>query len=135
MDQIKEMEKNRKVEGLDLLTEQVIGCAYKVANKLGCGFLEKVYERALLIELKKTGLDVRSQFPIAVHYDGELIGDFVADLLIAERLIVELKAVESLDKVHYAQCLNYLKASGLKACLLLNFGRPKIQVKRFNHHF
>ncbi len=117
------------------ISQKVIGCAYKVSNTLGCGFLEKVYERALFHELKKSDLSVRSQFPIAVHYDGEVVGEYAADLLVENCLLVELKAVESLDRVYFAQCLNYLKASGLETCLLINFGRTKIQVKRFNNHF
>lgn len=116
-------------------SQKVIGCAYKVSNTLGCGFLEKVYERALMHELKKAGLNVKSQFPITVRYDGEIVGEYVADLLVEDSLLVELKAVETLDKIHFAQCLNYVKASGLKTCLLFNFGRTKIQVKRFNNHF
>lgn len=117
------------------ISQKVIGCAYKVSNSLGCGFLEKVYERSLLHELKKAGLRVKSQFPITVRYDGEIVGEYVADLLVEDFLLVELKAVEILDKIYFAQCLNYVKASCLKACLLINFGKTKIQVKRFNNHF
>lgn len=117
------------------ISQKVIGCAYKVSNTLGCGFLEKVYEKALAHELKKTGLNVKSQFPITIHYDGEIVGEYVADLLVENSLLVELKAVEILDKVHFAQCLNYVKATGLNACLFINFGRGKLQIKRFNNHF
>jgi len=114
----------------DKTTEKIIGCAYRVGNKLGVGFLEKVYENALKIELTKEGLDVVQQSPIQVTYDGQLIGEYVADLLVAEKVIVEIKAVKRWDDIHMAQCLNYLKATGLEACLLINFGKPKVEVKR-----
>jgi GxxExxY protein len=115
---------------LDQTTEKVIGCAFTVSNKLGCGFLEKVYENALILELRKAGLDVQQQKAIQVSYDGVVVGEFVADLLVEGSVLVELKAVQVLDDVHTAQCLNYLKATGLKVCLLLNFGKPKLQIKR-----
>lgn len=112
------------------VTEKVIGCSYKVANTLGSGFLEKVYENALGHEIKKTGLIVEAQKPIDVYYDGVVVGQYFADLLVENSLLVELKAVRALDDVHTAQCLNYLKATRLRLCLLNNFGLPKIQVKR-----
>lgn len=106
----------------DPLSQQVIGCAWKVQRSLGCGFLEKVYENAMIHECRKAGLEVRPQHPIKVHYDGQVVGEFNADLLVNGTLLVELKAVKALDDVHLAQCLNYLKAAGLRTCLLLNFG-------------
>ncbi|HUT33508.1 MAG TPA: GxxExxY protein [Planctomycetota bacterium] len=115
---------------LDKLTESIIGCAYTVSNTLGCGFLEKVYENALAIELRKAGLDVSQQHPIEVLYGGVAVGEYCADLLVDHRVVVELKAVKAIDEVHMAQCLNYLKATGLHVCLLLNFARPKLEVKR-----
>jgi GxxExxY protein len=118
-------------EHLKPLTEKIIGCMFKVANSLGCGFLEKVYENALAHELRKAGLRVLQQHPIPVFYDGVLVGDYFADLLIDDVILVELKAVSSFDNVHYAQCLNYLKGTGLPICLPVNFGNPKILVKRF----
>src|SRR5437016_2006030 len=102
----------RRLE-LDGITEKVIGCAYAVGNVLGNGFLEKVYENALAHELGKAGLAVLQQQPITVRYDGVVIGDFFADLLVESAVIVELKAARSLDDAHTAQCLNYLKATGL----------------------
>ena len=114
----------------DPLTSKIIGCAYKVANELGSGFLEKVYENALAHELRKAGLNVVQQHGIQVHYDGVKVGDYVADLLVNEQILIELKACKDLDDIHLAQCLNYLKATGLKVCLLMNFGRPKIQIRR-----
>ena len=114
----------------DPVTECIIGCAFKVANTLGPGFLEKVYENALLHELRCSGLRVQAQKSIEVWYDGILVGDFIADLLVEERILVELKACQALNDAHTAQALNYLTATGLKVCLLLNFGSPKIQIRR-----
>ena len=116
--------------GLNGLTEKIIGCAYDVANGLGSGFLEKVYENALRIELQRAGLTVLQQHPIPVHWRGEIVGDYYADLLVEGAVIIELKAVKAFDDVHLAQCLNYLKATGLKICLLINFGKSKIEIKR-----
>jgi GxxExxY protein len=112
------------------ITEAVIGAAYKVGNTLGSGFLEKVYENALALETRKTGLLVIQQQPINVKYEGAIVGEFVADLLIQDEVLVELKAVKALDEIHLAQCLNYLKATGLRICLLINFGNPKVEIKR-----
>ncbi len=114
----------------DALTERVIGCAFKVQNTLGCGFLEKVYENALLHECRKSGLDVQAQHPIRVFYDQVVVGEYVADLLVEGRLLIELKTVKALDDVHLAQCLNYLRATGFKTCLLLNFASPTLEIKR-----
>ena len=112
------------------LTETIIGCAYRVANTLGCGFLEKVYENALAHELRKAGLSVQQQARTEVHYDGVVVGDYVADLIVEGAVLLELKAGKAIEDVHLAQCLNYLKATGLKLGLLLNFGTPRIQIKR-----
>ena len=112
------------------ITEAVIGAAYQVANTLGSGFLEKVYENALAIEIRKSGLPAVQQPPIQVQYEGVVVGEFMADLLVGDEVLVELKAVKALDEIHLAQCLNYLKATGLHVCLLINFGHPKIEVKR-----
>lgn len=117
----------------DALTERIIGCAYAVANTLGAGFLEKVYENALAHELRKVGLSVAQQHSIAVHYDGVLVGDFVADLLVEGSVLVELKATRDHADFYTAQCLNYLKATGKQTCLLLNFGKSRIDVKRYFH--
>ena len=114
----------------ELVTEKIIGCAYTVANTLGSGFLEKVYENAMAHELRKAGLAVQQQAGIAVNYDGVIVGDYVADLLVENVVLVELKAVKTIDNVHFAQCMNYLKATGLQVCLLINFGTPRIEIKR-----
>jgi GxxExxY protein len=113
------------------LSEQVIGCAFQVTNTLGIGFLEKVYENALVHELRKSGLAVRQQHGIVVYYDGVVVGEYAVDLLVEGTIMVELKAVKALDNVHAAQCINYLRATGLRLCLLLNFGKPRLQIQRF----
>jgi GxxExxY protein len=115
---------------LNQLTEKIIGCAYKVSNGLGSGFLEKVYENALVHEIVKTGLKTQQQFPIRVHYDGIIVGEYVADLLVEDMVLVELKAVKLLDDVMAAQCLNYLRATDYPVCLLVNFGRPRLEIRR-----
>lgn len=112
------------------VTEKVIGCLFKVSNTLGGGFLEKVYENAGAIEISKTGLSVKQQFPIEVKYDGVVVGQFFADLLVADLVLVEFKTVKLLEDVHTAQCLNYLRATDLPVCLLVNFYRPKLEIKR-----
>ena len=114
----------------DPLTANIIGCAFKVANTLGHGFLEKVYENALAIELRNSGTEVIQQQEIDVQYEGTIVGRFVADLLVEGSVIVELKAVKKLDDFHVAQCINYLKVSGLRLALLINFQRPKLEWKR-----
>ena len=120
---------------LDRLTAQVIGAAQRVSSVLGEGFLEKIYENALLLELKKRGVRVEQQRPVHVRYDGEIIGDYVTDLLVEDRVVVELKAVTVLDRVHRSQCVNYLRATGLPVCLLLNFGCRRLEVRRIVHNF
>lgn len=113
----------------DELTKLIIGLAFKVHNKLGPGYLEKVYENALRIELCKSGLTVKQQNPISVYYGDEIIGDFVVDLLVEDRLIIEVKAITKLNKQHEVQLVNYLTATGVNTGLLINFG-PSVQVKR-----
>ena len=120
---------------VDKVTERIIGCAYRVSNKLGSGFLEKVYENALALELRNNGLRVDQQHGIQVRYEGAVVGEFVTDLLVEDCVIVELKAAKALDEIHLAQCLNYLKATGLAVCLLINFGRPKAQIKRIVNNY
>lgn len=120
---------------LDQLTEKIIGGVFQVSNALGSGFLEKAYENALALELRQFGLLLSQQHRIEVRYKGTVVGDFVADLLVEECVIVEIKAVRALDDIHTAQCLNYLKATGLQVCLLVNFGSPKAVVKRVVNGF
>jgi len=114
----------------DDLTERIIGCAMTVSNALGAGFVEKVYENALAHELRKAGLEVAQQRGVTVSYDGIIIGDYAVDLLVQESVIIELKATKAVADVHRAQCINYLRATGLHLCLLLNFGNPRLEIKR-----
>jgi len=111
------------------LTDRVLCCFYNVYNRLGYGFLEKVYENALIVELRKRGLASRAQCPITVHYDGYVVGEYIADILVDSKIMVEVKASKSLAPEHEAQLLNYLKATEIEVGLLLNFG-PKPDVRR-----
>ena len=120
---------------LDEITERVIGCAYTVANTLGSGFLEKVYENALVYELHKAGYEVQQQCSIQVRYGEVVVGEYVADILVEQSLLLELKAMKGFDDIHIAQCLNYLKATDLQVCLLINFGGRRVQVKRIVNDF
>ena len=119
------------LETLNCWTQRIIGCAYSVSNTLGAGFLEKVYENALAHELRKIGLRATQQQPLHVLYDGVVVGDYVADLIVEGSIILELKAAKAFDDIHFAQCINYLKATRMRICLLINFGQPKIEIKRF----
>ncbi|HLD47484.1 MAG TPA: GxxExxY protein [Desulfobaccales bacterium] len=120
---------------LDRITERIIGCVYKVSNILGSGFFEKVYENALTLELRNNGLKVKQQHGIQVRYDGVVVGEFAADLLVEGKIIIELKATKALDDIHMAQCLNYLKTTDLSVCLLVNFGKPKAEIRRIVSNF
>ena len=116
------------------LTEKIINIFYRVYNKLGYGFLEKVYENAMIIELKKEGIRAIAQAPIRVLYDNEIIGEYYADILVDDKVIVEIKAARQLAEEHEAQLLNYLKATDIEVGLLLNFGvKPEIKRKAFNN--
>jgi GxxExxY protein len=117
-------------EELTELTELIIGCAFTVSNTLGSGFLEKVYENALVHELRKRGLEADPQHEIPVYYDGVVVGQFFADILVEKKVIIELKTATDDHEIFVAQCLNYLKATGLPICLLLNFGKPRLEIKR-----
>jgi len=119
----------------DSLTESVLGAIFEVSNTLGAGFLEKVYERALLRELSLRGIRAVPQIAFAVTYKGQSVGEYLADILVEDVLVVELKCVERLANEHTAQCLNYLRASGLTVCLLISFQKPKVEWKRIVHQF
>jgi GxxExxY protein len=119
----------------DPLTERVLGAIFEVSNTLGAGFLEKVYERALLRELALRGIRAAAQASIAVMYKGFCVGEYFPDLLVEESLIVELKCVDRVGNEHIAQCLNYLKATGRTVCLLVNFQKPKVEWKRIVNGF
>ena len=122
-------------ELLNEITQKIIGCAYRVSNVLGVGFLEKVYENALVYELKKLNFKVEQQKPIKVLYEDVIVGDYYADLFIQDLVIVELKATKRIEDIHLAQCLNYLKATGLSLGLIINFGKPKVEIKRVVNNF
>ena len=113
------------------LTYQINGAVYEVNKVLGSGFLEKVYENALVVELRKRGLRAEQQLSIRVNYKDEVVGDYWADIVVERQVILEIKAIESLSRVHEAQLLNYLKATGYRIGLLINFTHPKAVIKRF----
>ena len=113
------------------LTYNINGAIFEVNRELGVRFLEKVYENALLVELGKRGLEAESQVPVKVKYKGTEVGEYYADIVVENQVIVELKSVDSLQKIHEAQLLNYLKATGYKVGLLVNFTHPKAEIKRF----
>ena len=112
------------------LTEKIIACAYRVFNTLGSGFLESVYEKCLVIELLKNGFQIDAQKAIPVFYEGQLVGDFIADIVVNDTIIIELKAVRQLAKAHEVQLVNYLAATGKPVGLLINFGDDKVEIKR-----
>jgi GxxExxY protein len=117
------------------VSDIIIGSAMRVHNELGVGFLEKVYENALAHEFRKLGYVVQQQHPVNVYYDQTIVGQYNADLLVENSVIVEVKAVESHHDAHLAQCLNYLRASGMTLGLVLNFGKPRLGIKRVVHNF
>jgi GxxExxY protein len=112
------------------ITEKIIGCAYHVYNKMGFGFLESVYEKCLLIELHKAGLRAKSQQPIIVRYDNAIVGEFIADIVVEDTIILELKSARRIIKAHEVQLVNYLVATGKPVGLVLNFGENRVEVKR-----
>lgn len=114
----------------DSLSERVIAAIFEVSNNLGVGFLEKVYERALVHELSIRGIRATAQAPLTIRYKDQYVGEYYADLLIEDVLVVELKCVDRLANEHIAQCLNYLRASGRSVCLLVNFQKPKVEWRR-----
>lgn len=117
---------------INSITEKIIGGSYQVANTLGVGFLEKVYENALAYELRSSGLLVAQQAPTQVYYRDVVVGEYFSDLLVEQSVVVELKVAKRIDDIHMAICLNYLRATKLKVCLLINFGTPKIGIKRIS---
>jgi GxxExxY protein len=130
-----EATKKTEDDKLNKITETIIGCAYKVSNSLGCGFLEKVYENALAYEISQTGMKAQQQYEIPVHYGDILVGSYTADLLVEDLVLIEIKAVKNLDDVHLAQCMNYLKATRMQLCLLINFYRPRVEVRRIINQY
>ncbi len=117
-------------QSLDALSEQVLGAVFEVSNTLGAGFLEKVYQRALLTELRMRGIKADLEVSYTVNYKGQPVGEYFADIVVEDVLVIELKCVERLGSDHVAQCTNYLRASGLTVCLLVNFQKPRVEWKR-----
>jgi GxxExxY protein len=115
---------------IEKVIRSVVGAAFEVSNTLGTGFLEKVYERALMVELQGRQIKAASQVPLNVIYKGHEVGRYIADLVVEDKLLIELKCVKELGKEHMAQCINYLAATGLHICLLLNFQHPRLEWKR-----
>jgi GxxExxY protein len=137
IDRISKAEDNTPLESVmglttqhEGLTRQIIGCAYKVYNTMGFGFLESVYEKCMAIELAKLGLRAKVQAPISVLYEGQVVGEFFADLWVEDAVIVELKSVRAIATVHETQLVNYLKATHTDVGLVINFGEGKVEVKR-----
>jgi GxxExxY protein len=118
---------------LDELTEQVLGACFEVSNELGAGFLESVYEKALLIALREKGLAAQGQVPLQVRFRNQVVGDFYADVVVEGLVLVELKAVKALASEHVAQVLNYLRGTNIAVGLLVNFGTPKLEIRRFEN--
>jgi GxxExxY protein len=112
------------------ITEKIIGCAYQVYNRMGFGFLESVYEKCMMIELRKQGLKAEEQKSVVVRYDDTIVGEFKADMLVEDEIIVELKSVRNLSIIHEAQLVNYLVATGKSLGLLINFSEKKVDVRR-----
>jgi GxxExxY protein len=111
------------------ITEKIIACAYTVYSKLGFGFLERVYENSLMIEVRKAGPHAEQQCPVKIYYEGEIVGDYVADIIVENKIILELKAIDKILDIHEIQLKNYLKATGIEVGLLINFGKS-VEIKR-----
>ena len=112
------------------LSYKIVGIAMTVHNELGYGFLEKVYENAMMILFRRDGITTQQQYPIKVQFQGEIVGDYYADILVEDKFILELKSTDQIVNVHKAQALNYLKATGIKLALILNFGKEKLEYER-----
>ena len=111
-------------------TEEIIACAYRVYNKMGFGFLESVYQKSMLIELRKSGISAENQKSITVFYDEEMVGEFMADIVVNDTIILELKSIRKLSKTHEVQLVNYLVATKMPIGLLINFGESGVEIKR-----
>ncbi len=120
---------NNKIVYKDL-SYQIIKLILEVHNTLGCGFLEKVYENALIIKFRKNGLEVKNQYPIKVHFESEIVGDYIADIIVENKIILELKCIEQITNINRAQMINYLKATGFKLGMVINFAKPSLEFER-----
>ncbi len=116
------------------LTGDILQACFEVSNELGAGFLESVYQNAMLIALRQKGLKAQPQYPLSVCFRGEVVGNFYADIFVEDKVILEIKAVSSLTSEHMAQVINYLKATSVEVGLLVNFGRPKLEYKRLERN-
>jgi len=125
-----EPQMNADEHGLNQITEKIIGRAYHVSNTIGCGFLEKVYENAMVVALRQIGLRVEQQVRFPVVFEGVVVGEYIADLVVEGIILVEIKAVKAFDEIHEAQCLNQIRASNLPICLLINFAKARLALKR-----
>lgn len=123
-------ETDESKDEINRITEKIIGCAYKVSNELGCGFLEKVYENALMVLLRENNIKAEQQFPIKVYFHRQVVGEYIADISVENIIILELKSQPNITDIHKSQTINYLKATGLKLALLLNFGKQKLEYER-----
>jgi GxxExxY protein len=119
----------------EALSKQILECCFEVSNELGVGFLESVYEKSLTVALNQKGISVHTQVPLKVTFRGFVVGDFYPDMIVEDKIIIELKAVDVLAKVHYAQLLNYLKATRIQVGLAVNFGNPRLEYRRFDNRF
>jgi len=117
------------------ITKKILEASFEVSNELGIGYLESVYEKALLIALRQKGFRAENQVPLTVKFRGEIVGDFYVDILVEDKVLIELKSAISLTKENYAQTINYLKATEIEVGLLINFGTPKIEYRRFSNKF
>jgi len=117
------------------LSHKILQACFEVSNELGIGFLESVYEEALLIVLRQKGLNAYSQMSLAVKFRGIVVGEFYVDILVEKKILLELKAASALSKEHQAQIINYLKATGVEVGMLINFGNPKLEYRRFENKF
>ncbi|HLM00581.1 MAG TPA: GxxExxY protein [Pyrinomonadaceae bacterium] len=117
------------------ITKKILEACFEVSNELGIGYLESVYEKALLIALREKGLKAENQIPLQVKFRGEIVGEFFVDILVEDKILIELKVVNGLTKEFYAQTINYLKATGIEVGLLINFGNAKLEYRRFNNKF
>jgi GxxExxY protein len=115
------------------ITNKILSAFFEVSNELGAGFLESVYQNALMITLQEKELTVKQEYPLAVSFHGQIVGQFYADILVEDKIILELKAVSALTEVHKAQIINSLKATGIEVGLLVNFGNPKLEYRRFDN--
>ncbi len=125
------MDTNEKDIPYKDLSYKTVGLAMQVHNKLGYGFLEKVYENAMMVLFRREEIQAKQQAPKTVYFEGEIVGDYYTDILVEDKIILELKSVEKIVDVHRSQSLNYLKATGLKLAILLNFGKEKLLYERF----